>query len=61
MLYADGLVPTGESRQEVDELFVRWNEKLEIGGLKVNIGKAKLLVSCASSPEPLQLGRYHSL
>ena len=45
MLYADELVLTGERRQEVEEMFARWKEAMEMRGLIVNAEKAKLIVS----------------
>ena len=58
MLYADDLVLTGESKQEVEQMFIRWKEVMELRGLKVNIAKTKLMVSGASDDEPVQMGRY---
>ena len=58
MLYADNLVLTGESKQEVEQLFVRWKKAMEQRGLKVIMGKTKLMVSGASDSEPVQMGRY---
>ena len=57
MLYADNLV-TGESKQEVEQMFVWWEEAMERRGLKVNMGKTKLVVSGASDTKPVQMGRY---
>ena len=43
MLYADDLVLTGETMEELEELFVRWRRAFEGTGLKVNIGKTKVM------------------
>ena len=45
MLYSDDLVLTRESREEVEEMFSRWKEAMELGGLKVNVAKMKFIVS----------------
>ena len=39
MFNADELFLPGESKQEVDEMFVWWKEAMERRGLKVNIGR----------------------
>ena len=58
MLYADDLVLTGESRGEVEEMFGRWKEAMELRGLKVNIAKTKLMVSGERDSDPVPMGRY---
>ena len=45
MLYADDLVLTVESKEEVQEQFNRWMSAMESEGLKVNLGKTKTLVT----------------
>ena len=45
LLYADDLVLTAESREEVVQMFRRWKEALELRGMKVNLSKTKLLVT----------------
>ena len=45
MLYADDLVLTAESKEEVLEQFNRWKSAMESKGLKVNLGKTKILVT----------------
>ena len=45
MLYADDLVLTGESKEEVLERFSRWKSAMESKGLKINIGKTKILIT----------------
>ena len=58
MLYANDLVLTAESREEVEEMFRRWKEAMELRGLKVNVAKTKLMVSGASYSDPVPMGRY---
>ena len=58
MLYADDLVLTADSRQEVEGMMVQWKEAMERRGLKVNIGKTKMMVSGGEDSDPVQLGRY---
>ena len=36
---------TTESKEAVEEMFDAWSSAMELRGLKVNIGKTKLLVS----------------
>ena len=43
MFYADDLVLAGEITQEVEELFACWKETTKIRGLRVNIGRTKLI------------------
>ena len=45
MLYADDLVLTAETKEEVLEQFNRWKSAMESKGLKVNLSKTKILVS----------------
>ena len=54
----DALVLTGKSRQDNEEMSLRWKEALEIIGLRFYMGKATLVVSGASGRDPVQLGRY---
>ena len=57
LLYADDLVLSVESREEVDQKFVDWKTNLERRALKVNIGKTKLMVT-GKRNEMLRSGRY---
>ena len=57
LVYADGLVLTGETKEEVTSMFLRWREALECRGLKVNLGKTKIMVT-GKQGENLQSGRY---
>ena len=45
LLYADGLVIMSEDMEDLKERFWNWKDALESKGLKVNIRKAKLMVS----------------
>ena len=45
LLYADDLVLTAETKQEVESIFRVWSDAMERCGMKVNITKTKLLVS----------------
>jgi len=47
MLYADDLVLTDESMEGLRERFWKWKEAFESKGLKVNLGKTKVVVSGA--------------
>ena len=58
MLYADDLVLTGETREEVEAMFMEWKRVMESRGLKVNMGKTKLMISGAEESEPVQSGRF---
>ena len=58
MLYADDLVLTADSRQEVEGMMVQWKEAMERRGQKVNIGKTNMMVSGGENSDPVQLGRY---
>ena len=58
LLYADDLVITAESRTEVERKFAEWKSCLESRGMKVNIGKMKLLITGDETMEPVEFGRY---
>ena len=58
LLYADDLVLTAESREGVTEMFKDWSRAMELRGMKVNVGKTKLLVSGKKSREPIFSGQY---
>ena len=47
MLYADDLVLTSETMEGLREKFWKWKEAFESSGLKVNLGKTKVVVSGA--------------
>ena len=58
LLYADDLVLTGESKEEVERMFIVWKRALERKGLKVNMDKTKMMVSGSKEIKPMQSGRY---
>ena len=45
ILYADDLVLMGETMEELREKFDEWREAFESKGMRVNLGKTKLMVS----------------
>ena len=45
LLYADDLVLMAESIQELETKYTAWKEGMEKKGLRVNIGKTKVMVS----------------
>ena len=47
MLYADDLVLTSKTMEGLNEKFWKWKEAFESKGLKVNLGKTKVVVSGA--------------
>ena len=57
LLYADDLVLSAGSREEVVQKFIDWKSSLERRGMKVNIGKTKLMVTGKKS-EIIRSGRY---
>ena len=58
LLYADDLVITGESKEEVMELFEKWKKGLEKSGIKVNTRKTKITVSEKKSKKTRPMGRF---
>ena len=49
MFYADDLILTSETMEGLREKFWKWKEAFESKGLKVNIGKTKVVVSGAEA------------
>ena len=45
LLYADDLVLTAESKEEVTDMFNRWKEGMEQRGLKINSDKTKSMMT----------------
>ena len=45
ILYADDMVLMGETMEELRENFDEWREAFESKGMRVNLGKTKLMVS----------------
>ena len=58
MLYADDLVITAETKQDAVEKFGKWQEAMEHRGLKINLGKTKLLITGKKHSELPQSGKY---
>ena len=50
LLYADDLVLTAESKEEVMEMFHGWREAMARCGMKINVPKTKLLISGKEFP-----------
>ena len=57
LLYADDLALTGETKDEVTSMFMRWKEAMESKGLKVNMEKTKVIVT-GKVGEIVQSGRF---
>ena len=58
LLYADDLVLTAESKEAVEQMFDAWSSAMELRGLKINIGKTKLLVSGKKNQAPTPSGQH---
>ena len=58
LLYADDLVLVAQSKEELREKVLRWKECMELKGLKVNIGKTKVMRSGKSGGERVKTGRW---
>ena len=58
LLYADDLVLTSESLVELQEKFRKWKDAFESKGMKVNLGKTKMMVS-GSEEKGLTAGLIH--
>jgi hypothetical protein len=58
LLYADDLVLTAETREEVEVMFSDWKHEMERRGLKINMDKTKLMVSGKDIEENIQVGKY---
>ena len=57
LLYADDLVLIAESMEELVEKFNTWKEGIESKGLKVNMGKTKVMVSGRGIVPPTTSGK----
>ena len=53
LLYADDLVITAETVSELLEKFRVWKANLEYKGLRVNVGKTKILVCAHNASKPV--------
>jgi hypothetical protein len=58
MLYADDLVLTAQSREEVTDKFNVWNARMEKRGLKINMDKTMVLVTGKEAKEKIQAGSW---
>lgn len=58
LLYADDLVLTAESGEEVEQMFNRWKRNLEHRGFRVNMEKTKIMVTGKRTQENIRSGRY---
>ena len=58
LLYADDLVLTAETKEEVVSMFERWRTAMERRGLKVNLEKTKVLVTGKPIETRRETGRY---
>ena len=45
MLHADDLVIIAESLEELDTRYAAWKKCMEVKGLRVNLAKAKVMIS----------------
>ena len=53
LLYADDLVLVSETIEGLGNKFIKWKEAFESKGLKVNIGKTKVMVSSSITKDGL--------
>jgi len=58
LLYADDLVLIAETEEELLEKIKRWKHGLEEKGLKVNIGKTKVMLNTTKSAVKKDTGKY---
>lgn len=58
LLYADDLVITAESKEEMKERFEIWREGMERRGLKINLGKTKVMVTGREAAEKVKSGKF---
>lgn len=58
LLYADDLVLIAESLEEVKEKFVRWKPGMESKGLRVNVGKTKVMISGVGEGSAVRSGKW---
>ena len=54
LLYADDLVLTVESKEEVTDMFNRWKKEMELMGLKINMEKTKSVVTESKARKMIQ-------
>ena len=53
LLHADGLVLINETIKGLSNKFIKWKEAFERQGLKVNLGKSKVMVSSGITKDGL--------
>ena len=58
LLYADDLVLTAESKDEVINMFRKWRDDVEKRGLKINLNKTKFMSTGKEAREKIQSGRW---
>ena len=58
LLYADDLVIIAETLSELLEKFQTWKANLECKGLRVNVGKTKILVSAPNATKPVDSSKF---
>ena len=58
VLYADDLVIIAETLSELSGKFRVWKANLEYKGLRVNVGKTKILVSVHNAPKPVDGSKF---
>ena len=58
LLYADDLVIVAESLEELKEKLKLWKDELELKGLKVNVGKTKLMCSAPDAPRFVKKSKF---
>ena len=56
LLYADDLVLMSEIFEGTGNTFIKWKEAIESKGLKVNVGKTKVIVSSRITQDSLSKG-----
>ena len=55
LLFANDLVIGADTEEELSERFLAWKRSLERGGLKVNLGKTKTMLSCRGGYEEVNI------
>jgi hypothetical protein len=58
ILYADDVVLIATCMEELKDKMLRWKATMEAKGLKVNIGKTKVMMSCDGPGEVSESGRW---
>ena len=58
LLYADDLILMAESREKLVERIKVWKDKLEGKGLRVNVGKSKVMRCHVDDGQPEVSGKF---